>query len=270
MSQQRFVAEVATLGDMPPPRQVLVVSRDACAKHMALHPDRPDPLMALNKGILHFWPFAKYAVAFPRMSRSIVTRANSARKRLISICSAVTPALPLTSFSLPSRFAFTQLDSVCSTTPRLRAAAAMPLARLHQPNRLLLKLQRVPASFPVPHFVSLSLLQQFAKGYVLTGILCKKMGQQGTKTELRSFGEFDAINFLLSRSHRTGNLLRSERTAHKVQWQPTADLVIQDSPGTESSGKDAAPEYEPAAMFRYLRFQANGVGFRFERTLSAK
>ena len=34
------------------------------------------------------------AVAFPRMSRSIVTRANSARKRLISICSAVTCAFP--------------------------------------------------------------------------------------------------------------------------------------------------------------------------------
>ncbi len=50
--------------------------------------------MAFNKGILHFWPFAKYAVAFPRMSRSIVTRASSARRRLISICSAVTPALP--------------------------------------------------------------------------------------------------------------------------------------------------------------------------------
>jgi hypothetical protein len=24
----------------------------------------------LNKGVLHFWPFAKNAVAFPRMSRS--------------------------------------------------------------------------------------------------------------------------------------------------------------------------------------------------------
>ena len=59
------------------------------------------------------------------MSRSIFTRANSARKRLISICSAVTPDLPLTSFSLPSRFAFTQLDSVCSTTPRLRDVSVM-------------------------------------------------------------------------------------------------------------------------------------------------
>jgi hypothetical protein len=30
-----------------------------------------------NKGVLHFGPFAKYAVAFPKMSRSIFTRANS-------------------------------------------------------------------------------------------------------------------------------------------------------------------------------------------------
>ena len=46
---------------------------------------------------------AKYAVAFPRMSRSILTRASSARKRLIFICSAVTPVLPLTSFKFPPR-----------------------------------------------------------------------------------------------------------------------------------------------------------------------
>ncbi len=36
---------------------------------------------------------AKYAVAFPRMSRSIVTRASSARRRAISICSALTGLL---------------------------------------------------------------------------------------------------------------------------------------------------------------------------------
>ena len=59
-----------------------------------------------------------------RMSRSIVTRANSARKRLISICSALTTCLLLAPFSLPARCALTQLPKVCSTTPRLRAAAA--------------------------------------------------------------------------------------------------------------------------------------------------
>src|ERR1035438_2015738 len=44
--------------------------------------------MALNKGVLHFWHFAKNAVAFPRMSRSIVTRASSARRRRQDGCDA--------------------------------------------------------------------------------------------------------------------------------------------------------------------------------------
>jgi hypothetical protein len=82
-------------------------------------------LMTLDEGLLHFWPFAKYAVALPRMSRSIFTRASSARKRLISICSAVTPALSLTTFNVPALCALTQFQSVRSTTPKLRAAAAM-------------------------------------------------------------------------------------------------------------------------------------------------
>jgi hypothetical protein len=90
MHQQCCVAQVPPLGDPPQPPQVLVVTGDAHAEHSALHTDRPDPPVALNNGILHFWPFAKYAIAFPRMSRSIVTRVNSARRRLISICSALT------------------------------------------------------------------------------------------------------------------------------------------------------------------------------------
>ena len=44
--------------------------------------------MTVDKGILQLCAFAKYAVAFPKMSRSIFTRANSARNRLIAICSA--------------------------------------------------------------------------------------------------------------------------------------------------------------------------------------
>jgi hypothetical protein len=43
-----------------------MVARNAHQQHPALHTDRPDQLVALNKGVLHFWPFAKYAVAFPR------------------------------------------------------------------------------------------------------------------------------------------------------------------------------------------------------------
>src|SRR5664279_4421394 len=91
-----------------------MVARDAHQQHPALHTDRPDQLVALNKGVLHFWPFAKYAVAFPRMSRSIVTRASSARRRLFSICSAVTAGLLLPPFKVPARCSPTQLPKVCS------------------------------------------------------------------------------------------------------------------------------------------------------------
>jgi len=80
--------------------------------------------VSVDEGVLQLRTFAKYAVAFPRMSRSILTRASSALSRLISICSALTTLLsaPL---SLPSRSALTQLNSVCSTTPSDLAAAAM-------------------------------------------------------------------------------------------------------------------------------------------------
>jgi hypothetical protein len=51
---------------------MLVVTGDADAEHAALQPDRRDPLVALNKGIPHFGPFANNAVAFLRMSRSML------------------------------------------------------------------------------------------------------------------------------------------------------------------------------------------------------
>src|SRR6516164_8990863 len=101
MGQQCRITQVPTL-DLPP-CQVLMKPRHAYLKHPTLHTDRPEAPMAFDEGILHFWPLAKYAVAFPRMSRSIFTRASSARKRLISICSGVTPAWPLPSFSFPAR-----------------------------------------------------------------------------------------------------------------------------------------------------------------------
>src|ERR1017187_4923483 len=125
MHQQSLIPQMATRNHTPPANPVFMVTGHAHPQNPALHTDRPHPPVTLNKGVLHFWPFAKYAVAFPRMSRSILTRPNSARKRLISICSALTALLLWAPLSLPSRFALTQLNSVCSTTPRLRAAAAM-------------------------------------------------------------------------------------------------------------------------------------------------
>jgi len=58
VNQQRFVAEMAPPGYLPAARQMLVVTGNADPENTTLHSDRPDPLVALNKGILHFWPFA--------------------------------------------------------------------------------------------------------------------------------------------------------------------------------------------------------------------
>jgi hypothetical protein len=71
------------------------------------------------------------------MSRSIFTRASSARRRLISICSAVT---------LPCR---RPLSAARPDAPPRRFRQA--LARFHHPHRFLLELQPISPSFPVPH-----------------------------------------------------------------------------------------------------------------------
>src|SRR5579863_9374538 len=169
MRQQRGITQMPPRGDLPPPHQMLMKAGHAHYQHPALHTDRPDPPMAFDEGILYFWPFAKYAVAFPRMSRSIVTRASSARKRAISICSAVTPALPMTSFNFPARFNLTQFESVCSTTPRLRAASAMPWPDSTSRTASSLNSSVYRPRFPFLIHVPFPLLKQFAKGYVLRG-----------------------------------------------------------------------------------------------------
>jgi hypothetical protein len=70
-------------GNLPSPAKVLMKTGYTHTQYPALHTDRPDPPMAFNKGVSHFWPFAKYAVAFPRMSRSIVTRASGIALKIL-------------------------------------------------------------------------------------------------------------------------------------------------------------------------------------------
>src|SRR6218665_3722 len=122
--QQRVVAEMVPLGRAGSTNEVFVVAGDAGLQDPTLHRDRPRLAVAVNEGVLQLCAFAKYAVAFPRMSRSIFTRASSARSRLISICSALT-ALLSAPVSLPRRSALTQLNSVCSTTPSVLAVVTM-------------------------------------------------------------------------------------------------------------------------------------------------
>src|SRR6516162_5728738 len=78
MGQQCRITQMPTL-DLPP-CQVLMKPRHAYLKHPALHTDRPEAPMAFDEGILHFWPFAKYAVAFPRMSRYLATDLHLLRR----------------------------------------------------------------------------------------------------------------------------------------------------------------------------------------------
>ena len=148
--KQHVVAQMAAMGDPCPLIKVLVVLGHTNAKHPALHLDRPQTAVASVEGVLQVDPFARYAVALPRMSRSIFARANSARSRLISICSPLTGALLSAPLSLPWPWALNQLNSVWSTTPNVREA----LAALHQPHFLLFEFERVPRSRRFCHFRS--------------------------------------------------------------------------------------------------------------------
>src|SRR5436309_703949 len=58
-------------------------------QHIALNHDRPHHSMPLNEGVSHRDSFAKKAVAFFKISRSIRSRSFSARKRRFSSSSAV-------------------------------------------------------------------------------------------------------------------------------------------------------------------------------------
>ena len=101
-----------------------MIAGHAHLEHPALHADRPDPPVAFDEGVLHFAPFAKYAVAFPRMSRSIFTRASSARSRLISICSALT-ALAVSALQLALPVRLDPVEQRLLHHPQAAAAAAM-------------------------------------------------------------------------------------------------------------------------------------------------
>ena len=57
-------------------------------QHAAHHAHPEQAPMRFDEGVLYLASLAKYAVAFFRMSRSSVTRANSAFKRRISAASA--------------------------------------------------------------------------------------------------------------------------------------------------------------------------------------
>src|SRR6185437_1267920 len=79
MHRQCFLALMPSFGDPQQPGEMFVITRHTHLQHAALNANGPDLAMTSNKGVPHLCSFAKYAVAFPRMSRSIFTRASSAR-----------------------------------------------------------------------------------------------------------------------------------------------------------------------------------------------
>jgi hypothetical protein len=58
VNQQRFVTQVAALRKLETADKVFMVASDAHPQNPALHADRPHPPVPVNKGVLHFWPFA--------------------------------------------------------------------------------------------------------------------------------------------------------------------------------------------------------------------
>src|SRR5664279_4735220 len=63
MHQQRLITQRPALKNISTANQVFMVARHAHPQNPALHADRPHPPVTLNKGVLHFWTFAKYALS---------------------------------------------------------------------------------------------------------------------------------------------------------------------------------------------------------------
>lgn len=58
VQQKCLIRHVTPSRNLRPPQSMLVIARGADAEHAALHTDRPDKTMLINKGEPHFWPFA--------------------------------------------------------------------------------------------------------------------------------------------------------------------------------------------------------------------
>src|SRR5277367_5060729 len=181
---------MASTSDLQATQEVLVVACHTDSEHAALYSDRPLPAVASNQGVLHFCPLAKYAIAFPRMSRSIVTRARSARKRLISICSAVTFDRLSAPFSVPSRCALTQLNNVCSTRPNVLDAAAMlwPDSTSRTASCLNSSVYRARVAFIIIFpFADSQLRDTFRGGKIKMGLFAMQKSRQELSTKTSSF-----------------------------------------------------------------------------------
>ena len=108
--QQRQVAQTLPLHIAGTAHQLRVVAGRTDLKHRALYRDRLS-MQVLSNDKLQIDPCAKYAVAFPKRTRAVHTRASWTRNRLITICTALTGSAS-TPLSLLCLCAMTQLNSV--------------------------------------------------------------------------------------------------------------------------------------------------------------
>lgn len=140
------------------------------AQRLAGHGNRPLSAMSFDSRALHTALFAKYAVAFRWISRSIFTWASSARNRAISICSADT-CLPAP-LSLPASSALIHVFNVCVLMPESSPSPSgsgryAPCA----PLQLQIPARTAPSDYPLPNppllkFYTLSVTDTFFEGKV--------------------------------------------------------------------------------------------------------
>ena len=99
MDQQRFIAQSHISARLPGLVSIFathLLEEPAGAEAQQVTGKRYRPLLFVigNLGVLHFDTREEYAVAFPRMSRPILSRAFSARSLASSICSELTGLSP--------------------------------------------------------------------------------------------------------------------------------------------------------------------------------
>ena len=138
---------------------VLKVAAGADAQDGAADCDWPQAFVAGYPRVLHRVSRAKYAVAFFKMSRSILTRDSSARSRANSICSAVTGLSPAPR-SCPFLLSRTQLPKLWDGMPNILAVVGTLWPPSTSPYRLQFVGQCVQASC-VCHFINLLVFAHF-------------------------------------------------------------------------------------------------------------
>src|SRR5690606_26338677 len=106
---------------------VVMKPRPGDTEQAAQHTERIMSPFTRDEGVLHLDSLAKNAVAFFKISRSILRVAFSARRRVSSLSSSLTGCRDGALSGLPALAAVTQLPSVLTDTSSCRAAFVGPI-----------------------------------------------------------------------------------------------------------------------------------------------